>query len=259
MLIPTQFIKKYLPIFNAFIIFVFSLLAFFLIDYSISYFLIFYSLVILFSFISFFLLLKKEIKTSWSLLFAYIFFLAGAIFFVVFIQSLALKISFIFVISILAYIFSISVFRFFYEPRKYSPYSMENISFSIALLTFAFLISDLFALNNFLEFPIWLCVILSFFIAALTLLFISWLNKIRLEKKFFIFFSLIASEFFWAFTLLPTSFYINGVVFGLLFFIPINLIIKKNKEGLLTEETLKRHLVLGIIILFFIFLLAKWR
>jgi hypothetical protein len=259
MLISTLFIKKYLPIFNAFIIFIFSLLAFFLIDYSISYFLIFYSLIILFSLVSFLLLLEKEIKKGWPLLSVFILFLASAIFFVVFIQSLTLKIFFIFIISVLAYIFSIAVFRFFYEPRKYSPYSMENISFSITLLTFTFVISDLFALNNFLEFPIWLCVILSFCISIITLLFIAWLNKIQLEKKFFIFISLMTGEFFWSLTLLPTSFYINGVISGLLFFIPINLIIKKNKDGLLTEDTLKKHLVLGIVVLFFIFLLAKWR
>lgn len=259
MSIPSLFIKKYLPIFNVFIIFVFSLLAIFLFDYSFSYFLIFASLVVLLSFILFIIILRKEIMVGWPLLFAFVFFVAGATLFTMFIQGLVLKIFFIFSISLFAFVFLISVFRFFYEPRKYFPYSMENISFSLTLLAFVFISADLFALIGFFDFSLWLSLILLLMVVYLALLFINWLNKIKIEKKLFIFVPLMIGQLFGALTLLPTSFYINGLVLGLLFFLMLNLIIKKNKEGLLTQKVLQEHLILGIVVLFFIFLLTKWR
>ena len=136
---------------------------------------------------------------------------------------------------------------------------MENISFSLALIMLALILSDLFALINFFNFSVWICLALVFLFVGLTFLFINWSNKLQIEKKLFFIIALIMTEFFWALTLLPISFYINGVVLGLMFFLIVNLIMKKNKEGILTNKTLGEYVLLGTIVLIFICILAKWR
>jgi hypothetical protein len=259
MRLPLLLIKKYLPIFTSFVIFIFSLLALFLFSYSMLYFLIFSFLTLFLSLVLIFLLLQKEAKTSWPLILIFGFFVGGAILFSLFTENLPLKIFFMFIISAFAYIFLTTIFRFFYEPRKYPPYSMENMSFSIALLVLVLIFSDLFAMINFFNFSVWYSLIIVFLVGSLITIFIDWSNKCQFERKIFLLISLVMTELFWSFTLLPNSFYIDGVISGLLFFLLISLIIKKNKEGIITSKTIKQYILLGIIILFFIFILAKWR
>ncbi len=251
-------IKRFFPIFTSFLIFVFSLLAVFLFQYSFTFFLIFFSLSLFFSSFFLLILLGKEIKNFWHYLI--IFFLLIFLFipFFLFVQDQTLKIIFIFFLAIFSFIFFELIFRFLYEPRKYPVYSLENFSFSIFLLISFFLFSLLFAFKTFLNFPIIYSLILLFFVTLFNLYFLFKVRKIHLEKIYFFIVGLILLELFYSFNFLPTSFYVNGLGLTILFFLMVNLIIK-NKEGILTTKVIRKYLFLTLFALILVAIFAKWR
>jgi|GEM_PF-1772819 len=256
---PLLIIKKYLPIFNAFFIFIFALLAIFLFHYSLNYFLIFTVLPALVSLLVMLLILDKDLNQNWPLAVIFPIFIIGFNLMLLFTKNLPLKISCVFLFSLFCYIFLITIFRFLYLPRKYPPYALENISFSLGFLTLAISYAVCFALINFLIFPkTWLLLII-FLVSFLGFSFIFWLLKIKNDRKSFLIISLILTQVFYSLTFLPTSFYINGIILIVFALAAISIFIRKNKDGILMTQVIKKHIFLVGAVLILILILAKWR
>lgn len=252
-------VKKIFPAFNAFLILIFSLLAIFLVQYSLIFYFVFISLTILSSFLFLLLLLGKETKLFWPLLIFFPLLIALINFFLIFTKSQWTKIIFIFIASLFSYLFLTTIFRFFYEPRKYPLYSLENLSFSLSFVVSFLLFSIIFTLITFFNFSIIKSLFFVFFISLGLLLFIFWSIKLTIQKKYFPIISLIILEIFYALTFLPTSFYINGLILTIIFFTMTSLIIRKTKDGLLTTKIIRNHIFFTLLVLILICLLAQWR
>lgn len=251
-------IKRFLPIFTSFLIFVLSISTLFLFEYFSFFFFISFIFLIFISCLFFFILLGKEIKNFWPFVVNFILLISGTIFFLIFIRNQSLKIIFIFFLSIFFLFLLEIIFRFIYEPRKYPVYSLENISFLFLLINSFLFFSFFFALRTFFNFSIIYSLIFLFFIICWNLYFLFRLIKIPLERIYFLFVSLIILELFYSFIFLPTAFYVNGLILTILLFLIVNLIIK-NKENLLTAEIIKKYLFFTSLALILTLLLAKWR
>jgi len=258
MTLPFFIIRRFFPVFTAFLILVFSLLCVFIFNDSLTQF--FFSLIFLiFIFFLFsFLILGKEGKNLWLLIINFALLIAANVFFIVFIRNQFFKIFFIIFLSFLVWLFLEIIFRFLYEPRRYPIYALENISFLTSFLAIFFLFSDFFALQSFFNFSMIYHLFFIFLFTALITYFIFRVIKLPIEKKYLLVISLIITEIFYSFTFLPTSFYINGLLLTVLFYLMINLT-RKDKESLLTFKIIKKYIFLGLAALILIIIMAKWR
>lgn len=252
-------VKKFFPAFNAFLILIFSLLAIFLVQYSLIFYLVFVSLAIVSSFLFLLFLLGKEVKLFWPLLIFFPLLIASINFFLIFTKSQSVKIIFIFVASLFAYLFLTTAFRFFYEPRKYPPYSLENFSFSLSFVASFLFFSIIFALITFFSFSLTKSLLLVFLITFGLSLFIFWTIKLAIGKIYFLIIAIVILEIFYALTFLPTSFYINSLILTTLFFAMVNLVIRQNKDGLLGAKIIRNHIFFTLLALILIGLVAQWR
>lgn len=252
-------VKKFFPAFNAFLILIFSLLALFLVQYSLVFYLVFVSLAIASSFLFLLFLLGKEVRLFWPLLIFFPLVIASINFFLIFTKSQSVKIIFIFVASLFAYLFLTTVFRFLYEPRKYPPYSLENFSFSLSFIDGFLFFSIIFALITFFNLSLTKSLFFVFCLGLGLTIFVLWTIKLSVSKTHIFIVSLILLELFYALTFLPTSFYINSLVLTTLFFLMINLVIKKSKEGILASGVVGKHIFFASLALILIMLVAQWR
>lgn len=252
-------VKKFFPAFNAFLILIFSLLAIFLLQYSLIFYLVFSVLAVVLSFLFLLFLLDKEVKQLWPLLVFFPLFVASIIFFLIFTKSQSVKIIFIFITTLFSYLFLTTIFRFNYEPRKYPPYSLENFSFSLSFVDSFLFFSIIFALITFFNLSLTESLIFVFFLNLGLVPFVFWTIKVPLNKTHIFIISFILLELFYALTFLPTSFYINSLVLTILFFVVVNLIVRKSKDGILASKVIKKHILLTFLALILIGLVAQWR
>ena len=252
-------VKKFFPVFNALLTLIFSLLAIFLFQYSLIFYLVFSSLAISLSFLFSLLLLGKEIKQFWPLLIFFPLLIASLIFFLIFTRSQAVKIIFIFVASLFSYLFLATIFRFIYEPRKYPPYSLENFSFSLSFVFCFLFFSIIFALITFFNLAVGESLLFVIFVSLGLTTFIFWAIKNPVKRIYILIITFVLIELFYAMTFLPTSFQINGLFLTAMFFLMIDMVIKKSKEGILTMRVIKKHIIFASLTLISIMLLAQWR
>lgn len=260
MISPSFIIRRFIPLFTSFLIFIFILSAVFLFPFQWS-FLLFLSLAIFLSLLLTLFLIKEDLKNFWFLLIILFLLEISAVLFLIFVQNQIFKIIFILFLAFFVWIFLESIFRFFYRPRVYTPYSLENISWVLSFLIVFWSYASFFALKTFFHLSLPLLLSLIFFLNFLVIYFIFRLAKISLEKKNFVYYffpNLIVLELFYAFLFLPTTFYINGLILAILFFLMINLL-KENLSAILTEKTIKKYLTIASPLLILTIILAKWR
>ncbi|MCX7778945.1 MAG: hypothetical protein N2259_01745 [Patescibacteria group bacterium] len=260
MIVSLFIIKRFIPLFTSFLVFVFLLSATFLFPSWIFF--LFLSLAIFSSLLLNLFLIKENLKNFWFFLIILFLLETSAVLFLIFIQQPIFKTIFILFLTFFVWLFLEAIFRFLYRPRVYIPYSLENISLTLTLLIIFWFYSSFFALKTFFNLSLPILLSLVFLINLLIIYFIFRQTKVSLEKKILIYYSffpnLIVLELFYAFLFLPTTFYINGLVLTILFFLMINFL-KENLSTLLTERTIKKYLALASFLLILTLILAKWR
>ena len=195
----------------------------------------------------------------WNFLITPHLFLATACFFSISLESRFFLHTVAVLSSVVLGIFLEEIFVYFNLPKKYYPYSLENISNYINLLTVFLLFSSLYSLIVFLNFSMWylsLIVIAFIFLLAYQS---TWVNKISFRKAwlFILVITLILTELFSVISFLPTSFYVNAIVLTVCYYIILGL-----SRFILLEELekkpLRRYLIIGFIAIVIALLTAQW-
>jgi len=207
-------------------------------------------------------LLIKDKFFSWdfwgfvamSFLFFYV-----AVCFLFIISSDVFRHSLIIVFIFILGIYLESIFSFYYQSWQYQPNTFENFSSFLTLLIFFLAVTNLYAFNVFLNFPIWVLSLILVVICSLLIFLAYWTNKIKSKLKFIylIIFNVIIIEFFWAIAFLPASFYINSAIITIVFFLLWELFKAKLNEKWQNKIIWRLGIISGILLLIII-ISSRW-
>ncbi|HUT22101.1 MAG TPA: hypothetical protein VMX18_01680 [Candidatus Bipolaricaulota bacterium] len=160
-------------------------------------------------------------------------------------------------IVLFLYLGRILDFKFY--PARYQPYSLENFSWYLNILTVFLFCSFVYAMVVFLK-------INSLFL-ALTVLLVSclltyqlfWVNKIKFsDGRIFVFsISFILVELFGALYYLPTSYFVNGLVMTIAFYLMTGLA-RFFLLGSLDKKRIINFVIISAVCFAVILLTAQW-
>jgi len=146
-----------------------------------------------------------------------------------------------------------NIFLYYYWPAKYQPYSIENISRNYNLISVFMFSVCLYGYLILLDIPIYLLSVILVLFIILVAKQSMWSNKIENAQStiYIVILSIVIFEFFWALAFLPISFYVNGFVLTLIYYLLFEIF--KDK---LADNSLDRRLIVRVIIIFVVCLTA---
>jgi hypothetical protein len=151
------------------------------------------------------------------------------------------------------------LFNFLYNTNKYRPYSLENLTIAINLLTFIFWAVAIFGFMVFMNFSLVLSVILMavFSFINLVLFFLS--SKIEIQKnwQFILSSVVIILEIFAILSWFPFNFYLEAIFISTAYYALINLI----RISIFENNSLKKSFypMSAFLILWILsFITARW-
>lgn len=202
---------------------------------------------------------KLKSLQFWNFLITPHLFLLISWFFTIFLESRMLLHIVAVLSAVVIGIFLEETYVYFNLPKKYYPYSLENISNYINLITIFLLFSSLYSLIVFLNFSTWYLSVIVMTITFLLAYQTTWINKISFSKSwlFIIVITLLMTELFSVISFLPTSFYVNGIVLTVCYYIIVGLSRYFLLEQLESKST-KRYLVIGIVAIIIAIVTAQW-
>jgi len=202
---------------------------------------------------------KIEIKEACSLIITPFFFLGFSFVFIFFMEGSLLEQLVILTIVFLWWTFIENVFLFFYQPVRYQPYSLENITSYLNLITVFLVSSSLHSFIIFLGFSGALSLLLIFLITLLLVLQMIVINKISIKKNFglIITLALMIAELFWVTKFLPSSYLVNGLIIAISYYLLTGIISHWFLESL-DKKVLKRYLGISGTLFLLIVLSARW-
>lgn len=143
-----------------------------------------------------------------------------------------------------------NVFIYLYRTAKYRSYSLENISNYLNLVAVFFIFTSAFSFYVLAVGRLRYMLILVFLTALALSWQTLWINKINDSRnKFFIFIlSISLTEMYWALHYWPTSFFVNGLILSIVFYLALNLMRHHLIEALTKRLALRYVIISGIII-----------
>lgn len=202
---------------------------------------------------------KLKNKEFWGFLITPLFLVISSFLFFLFLENIILKHIFIIIVAILFGLFLENVFIFFYKSSDYQPYALENISDYINLVSVFLFSSSFFSLIIFLNFPVWTLMIALFILTLILGYQMMWVSKIsfRESKLFILIIGLIIGEVFWSLKFLPTSFYVNGLILTIIYYVLANLS-SFHLQKRLDLKTTRRYLIISSGVLILTLITAQW-
>lgn len=186
--------------------------------------------------------------------------LCNAVFgFLLFQENIIIKQTIIFVACFLSWIFLHNLSIFFYNAKAYFVYSLENISGFINLLALFFLYVSVFAFYILSVSRLrWLIALIAVVTLALTWQTLR-MNKVSGWRTRFLPWmnALMITEMFWVCHYWPTSFYVNGLLLIVVYYVIMNLGRLYFLDNL-TKKHVIRYLAGSSIIIILILLTAQW-
>jgi hypothetical protein len=160
------------------------------------------------------------------------------------------------------------VFQYYYfktiysrtvKSENYQNYSLENLSAYGNFLSVYFISSSIYGLQSFLDFSVWLLMMIMLFFLALIIYQAFWSSAINPKNTFFylLLFCLTMIEIAWSTSFLPLSYYIMGLLFALCFYILIGLL-RFHLLGKLDKRAVKLYLIYGFSCMLLVFLTSRW-
>ena len=197
-------------------------------------------------------------KKNYFFLASPIFLLCGSVLFLIFLKNSALMHLSILLFSFIFFLFSESLFAYFYDYENQS-HPLENVLTGINLLALFLIYSHLFLFLTLFNFSLWIMLpllILTTFISSYQLFYIY-----KIAQKINYFYSIITAiiilEIFWSIMFLPTNFYVNGLILINVYYIIIGTSYFYFMEAL-TKPRIIRHLSISLIIIILTLATAKW-
>jgi len=176
-----------------------------------------------------------------------------------FIESLWLYRLILVIGAVFLYLYLDQLLNYFYFSRRYQPYTLENFSFYINVLSVFFISATLFGGLIFLHFNIFILAFISLVFYFLLTYQVFWVNKISWSKSYLFSFiiPLVLAELLIAISYLPTSFYVNGFLVAVFFYLMIGLSRLFLQENLLKKNILS-HIIISLLAIIVILLTAQW-
>jgi hypothetical protein len=153
------------------------------------------------------------------------------------------------------------VFVYVWQHSKYTPFSLENISSALNILTLFLLSSSAFATKLFLDLKIFALAPLIGLAAFLLTLHTFWVNKCPLQKTGYIMLltnTLLLMEFFIALSWLPLEFLSLGAILSIIGYVLFELL-RSFITQTSSRTTIKQRLLFGALLIILIALTAKWK
>ncbi len=241
----------------------FIILGFFvgvLINSKIIYFSGLVLLIIFFSLAKFYSWKLRNTQFWYFLITPFLFFISSVLFFGFLETQLFLKYIIIILFASLYWLIYKNIFFLLKIPQKYQSNTIRDSFNFINLISIFFFSSGFSALIIFIGIPVWPLAIILFLIIFLFLFQFFWINKI-IEKRalfFALILGLIFIEIFFIINLLPTSFYVNGLILTLVYFNIKNIGKKYLLNDLVIKRDIIKYLIINILILALIFGTAQY-
>jgi hypothetical protein len=164
-----------------------------------------------------------------------------------------------FVNVVFQYFYFRTVYSYMFKPKKYRFGTLENLSSYGNFLAFYFITSTIFGLQVFVNFDVWILIIILVFFTALIVYQVLWANKIDKKRsaQYILIASLILAEITWAASFLTLSFYILGLLVAICYYILIGLtrFYLLNK---LNFKVIRYYIIFGFGSIIIVLLTAKW-
>lgn len=155
------------------------------------------------------------------------------------------------------YLHNVHLFNFNYEA--YSQHAIENVSAYVNLISFFLLSISLFASLVLIGAPLWLLSVILLVWTAVTVTQAWWVANISTPRTYLysLIFCLLILQTFWAFSFLPTNFYVNGFLLTIIYYVSLGLF-KGNLLDILTKKLAVRYLALGGITALLVIITSSW-
>jgi len=196
---------------------------------------------------------------QWNFLINPVIFILGSGLFFVFIEKAIFKHLLFFFTAILSGLFIETLFIYIYDHENYKSGALENISRLMNLIAFYFYLSGVYGLSIFLSLPFWLLIILALPVLAVLSYETFWINKIETKKgrPYIIIISLVLGELLITVSFLPTSFYVNGFILTIFYYVMTGLSLDYFYDRI-KKWTISKYLIIGILMLLLVLITAQW-
>ncbi|MFH1597575.1 MAG: hypothetical protein ABIB97_00705 [Patescibacteria group bacterium] len=198
-------------------------------------------------------------KEFWGFLSSILLLITSSIFFLFFIDGSIARLSFIVATSILGGFYLNNIFLYLHRPKSYQAYALQNVSGYLNLISLFLFSSSLFSTIVFLNVPVYLLIVLFFIVTYALIAQSFWVNSIDIDKSkiFLLVMAFLMTELFWSAHYLPTSFFVNGLVLTLIFYM-IQQLGLNYFSGKDEPATIKRTLLIGSSMIVLLLVFAQW-
>lgn len=155
-----------------------------------------------------------------------------------------------------------NLFLYFYVPSKYNIYSLENISGYINLIIVFFASFSSYGLKTSFGINIYRIsglVAINLMIMAALIHQTLWINKInfRETKNYMLITVFLLAQIYLIIFFLPSSFYVNGLIFSLAYYVIVSLI-KYKLLNKLEKRVIIQYVLTGTLLFSALLLTTKW-
>jgi len=203
----------------------------------------------------------KSLEGWWHVGVTLVLFLVSVVSFMFFLDLKSLVVLHLLAVAtgLFVFFFTEHLFRFVHLPSTYQPYALEYTSLVLHIASMFFLSTAFYGLQTFLQIPIWFLSVLFLVFSGLLVYETLWVSKIRDSKalRVAVIGSLILTEMFIVFSMLPTSFYVNAAATALVFYMFLGMMRAELLQRL-SKEVIRRYVILGFILLLILFVTARW-
>ncbi len=206
-------------------------------------------------------LLKWDVKRGafWMFLGLPSAFVAAAVFLFLFLEGDLVKWMLGLLVLVGIWLYAENLFSFYHLPSTYQAYSLEYLSFVLAIATGFFFYSGTYGMQLFLQLPGWVLALGVFWLTLFLLLCVFWASKIEqgMSTRLSVVGAIVVTELFLALGMLPTSFLANaaGLAVALYLFIGLS---RAHALERLSKTVLQRYVVIGCVLFLLVFGTAKW-
>jgi hypothetical protein len=146
-----------------------------------------------------------------------------------------------------------------YQPVKYQPYALENISAYVNLVSVFFMGASFHSSMIFLGTSGAMSSLFVFIFTLVLVIQMIWINKIVLRGNYLvaIMLSLLVTEIFWATVFLPSSYLVNGLIMAISYYFLVG-IFRYWLLNSLDRKVFKRYIIISLSIFIVIALSARW-
>ena len=206
-------------------------------------------------------LLKWEGKSFsfWVFLGVPMFYYLSSLFFYLYLESAALEIILVVIVSLGIWFYLENLFTFYHLPSAYQAYALEYLTLVLYVLSTFFFASGAYAAQLFLQLPVWVPALAVFWVVLGATIAVFWVSKISTETsvRFALWGAFLLTELYVVFAQLPTSFFTNAALLSIMLYVYLGLS-RAQALDKLKAEILKRYLGSAAVFTLIILVTARW-